>query len=282
VAHLTHDSSSSHAAALVVIGGGMMGTAIVGGLVERGGVSADLVTVVEPNQPKRDDLQKRFGVRTVGSIHEAPAADAVVILAIKPQVMAGILPDVAAHFIAPLVVSIAAGVGTQQIESYFGGPAPVVRVMPNVAALAGEGMSLVSAGQHASGTDVQRAVDIFEPLGKVVTIPESQQNIGTAISGSGPAYFGLLADALADAGVRRGLDPEVARLLAVQTAAGAGKLLGEMAIPPQDLIEQVSSPGGTTVAALGALREAGFEQAVHEAVDAAVLRAEELGGSKGV
>lgn len=264
---------------LAVVGGGMMGGAIVGRLVRGGVLPGSSITVVEPKAERRREIEAEYGVATASSVTEVAPDTTAVILAVKPQVIETVMPEVATSLPHSLLVSIAAGISTAQLEGHYPAPASVVRVMPNTPALVGQGMSLVSAGSVATSADLELVRALFEPLGRVEVIEEGQQNLGTAISGSGPAYFSLLVAALEDAAVDRGLDRALARSLAVQTMLGTAQLLTETSGDPRDTIRQVSSPGGTTVAALASFSQTGFEQAVSSAVDAAVIRAQELGGS---
>jgi pyrroline-5-carboxylate reductase len=261
---------------LAVIGGGRMGEAIIGGLVGSGAFSADSITVAEPSAARRDELANSFGVRTVVDGSEALPADTV-ILAVKPQV----IDDVAAHLSAglagSLVVSIAVGVSCARLEAVLPSECAVVRVMPNTPALVGEAMSVISGGSEATLDQVEFVRAIFGRLGSAIVLDERHQDAAAAISGSGPAYFALVVDALARAGVRQGLPRDVAQLLATQTMRGTAAMLAETGMHPESLVDGVASPGGTTIAAVEALEARALRSAFAEAVAAAVGRAKELG-----
>lgn len=263
---------------LAVIGGGRMGEAILSGLLSAEAVEPGDVIVAEPVAERRLTLDAAHGVRTTDSAAEAAAEGDIVLLAVKPQVIDDVLVSIA-EAVGPsdLVVSIAAGISSERIESLLPTGVAVVRVMPNTPAMVGEGMSCVSGGTAALDEQVDLVRELFGLLGKAIVLPEDLQNIATAISGSGPAYVAMFVDALARAGVRKGLDREDALLLAVQTVRGAAELLDESGMHPDQLVDSVSSPGGTTVAAIGALEDHGFAGALTAAVQAAVDRAEELG-----
>jgi len=261
---------------LVVVGGGKMGEAIVGGLIASGVIEAARVTVVEPTAGRRADLTKRFSVATVGDGAEALPAD-VVILAVKPQVIDSVVTALSDKLAATLVVSIAAGVSSARLEALLPDSSAVVRVMPNTPALVGEGMSVVSGGSNPTAEQVDLVRALFAALGEAIVLDERYQDAATAISGSGPAYFALVIDALSRAGVRHGLPREVAQTLAVQTMRGTAELLDATGTSPSDLMDGVSSPGGTTIAALEVLEARAVRAAVADAVSANVARAKELG-----
>lgn len=261
---------------LAIVGGGRMGEAIVGGLVRSGAVAADRITVAEPSADRRDALADAFGVRCVADGADALPADTV-ILAVKPQVIDTVVASLSTGLSSSLVVSIAVGVSCARLEAALPDGTAVVRVMPNTPALVGEAMSVVSAGSNATAeqTDMVRA--LFAALGKAIVLDERYQDAAAAISGSGPAYFALVVDALARGGVRQGLPREVAQTLAVQTMLGTARLLEGAGMHPEALVDGVTSPGGTTIAAVEALEARAVRSAFAEAVAAAVRRAKELG-----
>jgi pyrroline-5-carboxylate reductase len=261
---------------LAVIGGGRMGEAIVGGLIEAEVLSADSIVVVEPSEQRRDDLVASFGVRALADYSEAPRAD-IVILAVKPQVIDAVVTSLSAVLSGSLVVSIAAGVSCARLEALLPAGTAVVRVMPNTPALVGEAMSVISGGSETAAEQVEIVRSLFASIGLAVVLPEQHQDVATAISGSGPAYFALVVEALARAGVRHGLPRDVAQTLATQTMLGTAKMLAETGMHPEALIDGVSSPAGTTIAALEALEARALRAAFAEAVTAAVGRAKELG-----
>jgi pyrroline-5-carboxylate reductase len=255
-----------------------MGEAMASGWVSSGLVDSARLCIVEPGDSRREDLAG-LGMRTVATASESLPAD-IVVLAVKPQVIDDVVAGIRDLVGTGLVVSVAAGVSTGRLESLLPHGVAVVRVMPNTPAMVGEGMAVVSGGRSATREDVETVVAMFSALGQAAAVDEDFQNAATAISGSGPAYFALVVDALAQAGMRVGLEEALALQLAVQTMRGTSGLLGEGGMEPRALIEAVSSPGGTTVAALGELQKADISGAFDLAVRAAVARAEELGAGK--
>jgi len=261
---------------LTVIGGGRMGEAIVGGLIASGIIEPASITVVEPTEARRAELSARFTVATAATGRDALPAD-VVILAVKPQVIDAVTVELSDALASTLVVSIAAGVSSARLEALLPDSSAVVRVMPNTPALVGEGMSVVSGGSNPTAEQVDLVRALFAALGEAIVLDERYQDAATAISGSGPAYFALVIDALSRAGVRHGLTRDVAQMLAVQTMRGTAELLDVTKTSPSDLIDGVSSPGGTTIAALEVLEAHAVRAAVADAVSANVARARELG-----
>jgi len=242
--------------------------------------TGDQVHVLDTDGDRVDALVERYGVvgaRDASGRQEALAAD-VVLLAVKPQVLPSLLSaDGGSIRDEALVVSIAAGVSTARIDELLPGQPAIVRVMPNTPALVRQGASVVAAGPRATDEHLRLVQDLFAPLGLVRTLPESSIDAVTALSGSGPAYVFLLAEAMAEAGVLNGLSRADAVALANHTVAGAGALLVADRGSAGELREQVTSPGGTTAAALQVLERAGLRSAVLDAVTAAAARARELG-----
>lgn len=261
---------------LSIIGGGRMGEAIAGGLLRAGVVASDALTIAEPSEDRREVLASELDVRLVADAADALPAD-VTILAVKPQVVDDVLTGIATAVADSLVVSIAVGISCARLESLLPPGTAVVRVMPNTPALAGEGMSVVSAGGEATAEQVELVCTLFSALGSVRVLDERYQDAAAAISGSGPAYFALVVDALARAGVRQGLSRDVAQELATQTMYGTAALLKHGGMHPEALVDGVTSPGGTTIAAVEALEARALRSAFAEAVAAAVKRAKELG-----
>lgn len=264
---------------LAFLGGGNMAFAMIRGLLAQGFATATNIVVTEPVDARRAELESELGVRT--SIDNASAAkDAdVVVLAVKPQIIASILADIAPSVGSrALVVSIAAGVSLATLESALGATtARVVRTMPNTPALVGASATGIAAGTHATSDDVATARAMFEALGVVAVVPESQLDAVTGLSGSGPAYVYLFIEALADGGVRSGLPREAALALAAQTVLGGARMVLETKLHPGVLKDQVTSPGGTTIAGVHALETGGFRGTVIGAVKAATDRSAELG-----
>lgn len=262
---------------LGIVGCGRMGEAILAGLLAAGTCEPGHVVVADPRGDQLERVHDEYGVDTSSENTDALAAE-VVLLAVKPQVLPGVLEtDGAAVAEDSLVVSIAAGTSTATLDHLLPNRPAIVRVMPNTPALVGAGAAVVAAGPRATDEDVALVEELFAPLGLVRTLPESSLDAVTALSGSGPAYVFLLAEAMAEAGVRVGLSRDDAVALANQTVAGAGVLLTSGLGSATELREAVTSPGGTTAAALHALERAGVRAAVLDAVQAAAARAEELG-----
>lgn len=262
---------------LAVVGGGRMGEAIVGGLIKDGALDPARITVAEPDAQRRREFTQATGVTCVASGSEAiPDADTVLI-AVKPQVIDAVVGELAAGLSGSLVISIAAGISCARLESLLPPGVSVVRVMPNTPALVGEGMALISRGSETTDDQVAIVEALFSSLGVARVLDERSQDAGSAISGSGPAYFALVVDALARAGVAEGLPRKIAEELAVQTMLGTARMLQETDLHPEELIDGVTSPGGTTIAAIGKLEAGGVRAAFSEAVAAAVRRSKELG-----
>ncbi|MGQ0742886.1 MAG: pyrroline-5-carboxylate reductase [Acidimicrobiales bacterium] len=265
---------------LVVVGGGRMGEALLGGLVAAGWCRPEELAVLESVAERRTALVGRFeGVTVVATVTGLKAAGAVV--AVKP-------PDVqeACRVIATTgatrVLSIAAGVRLGSLASWLGPGARAVRAMPNTPALVGAGvaaMAVADSSDPTSEEDLAWAESILAAVGRVERVAEADLDAVTAVSGSGPAYVFLLVEALADAGISAGLSREVSHRLARATVAGAGRLLEASDTDPRSLRAAVTSPGGTTAAAVGVLEEGGWPQLMAAAVAAATRRSRELGGS---
>lgn len=261
---------------LALVGGGKIGEALISGLVRRPGSAADVV-VVERSAERAARLAERYGVRAL-DLAAAAAASRVLLLAVKPQDVDGLLALLAPHVDGDhLVVSVAAGVPTARIEAALPAGTPVVRVMPNTPALVEEGMSVLSAGAHATPAHLDEAEALLSAVGQVRRVPESQQDAVTALSGSGPAYFFFLVEAMVDAGILLGLPRALAADLIVQTALGAATMLRDSGEHPVQLREAVTSPGGTTIAAIRELERHGVRAALIAAIEAAHDRSVELG-----
>lgn len=267
---------------LMVLGGGKMGEALAGGLVASGWAPAEEITVVEPYEARRKDLASRHpGLRLAENVQVAldgaGGAPEGAVIAVKPVDVETACRDLSPAGV-PRVLSIAAGVRTASLESWLGGGVAAVRAMPNTPALVGAGASAIACGSSAGPEDLAWASGILGAVGTVVTVSEPALDAVTGLSGSGPAYVFLVAEALIDAGVLVGLTRPVARQLAIQTLLGSARLLDESGEEPASLRAAVTSPGGTTAAGLRALESAGVRSAVLDAVAAATQRARELGG----
>ncbi|MDO4290126.1 MAG: pyrroline-5-carboxylate reductase [Eggerthellaceae bacterium] len=273
-------------ARIAVIGGGKMGEAILGGWIASekepaaalGGAN---ITVADPGVERRAYLSERYGVACVADASEIKAAD-VVLLAVKPQVLMGVLEGIAARPAfaggedGPLFVSIAAGMPTEKIEGALPVGARLVRVMPNTPLLVGAGASVVAGGARATRDDVELVRGLFACMGFAEVVDEGDIDAVCALSGGGPAYVAYMIEALRDAGAAQGLDAQLAETLALETVYGTCKLMRETGQAPADTRIAVCSPGGTTLAALSAMDEAGFAHVFDAGVSAAVRRSKEL------
>lgn len=260
---------------LAIIGAGAMGEAILSGVLSANGIAPDAIAVTNIDASRSEELAGRYGVRAFTDNTAALPAE-IVMFAVKPQVIISVAETLAPHIHESLVVSIAAGVPTTRLEEVLLTGARVVRVMPNTPAMVGRGTSIVSAGSRATDEDVEAVVRLFESVGEVIVLDESLQDAAMSISGSGPAYFELVVDLLADAGAAHGLERDTAVRLATATMAGTAELIARSGRSPQELIRQVTSPGGTTLAALEAMDRAGVGGVFSAGVDAAIARAREL------
>jgi pyrroline-5-carboxylate reductase len=260
---------------VAILGAGVMGETLLSGLL-RAGRSADDVVITERRAERAAQLAAAYGVKVLGNAEAAAAADTVV-LVVKPQDIAGLLGEIR-EAIAPgkLVVSIAAGITTAFVEQRLPGGVAVVRVMPNTPALVDQGMAAVSPGSHCSPEHLARAEALLSATGKVLQVPEYHQDAITAISGSGPAYIFYVVEAMIEAGVLLGLPRVTATELVVQTLYGAATMLKETGTHPTVLREQVSSPAGTTMAALRQLDDHKVRAAFLTAMEAACNRSREL------
>jgi len=257
------------------IGGGNMAEALIAGQLQ-GGHAAAQICVAEPQQERRDVLQRQYGIRCVEQNTAAVDDADVLVLAVKPQQMQNALKGLSEHLKADAtVISIAAGVSTASLQTWLGEQAHIVRVMPNTPALLGAGMSVLFS--DAADIHKQRTEYVLNACGESLRVDEEKQmHAVTAVSGSGPAYFFLLAEVMQATGEKLGLDATVAAKLAAQTALGAGKMLVESGRSAQELRHQVTSPGGTTQAALDVMYEMGLPAAVRQGVEAASKRSGEL------
>jgi pyrroline-5-carboxylate reductase len=268
-------SSSAPTARLAILGAGVMGETVLSGLLRAGWDAVDIVAT--DRRPEREvELRHTYGIRMLSNAEAAAAADTVV-LVVKPQDMRDLLSEIA-DVLRPgaLVVSLAAGVDTASIEGQLPAGTAVVRVMPNTPAQVDEGMAAISPGSHSDQDHLDRVTGILSATGRVVTVPERYQDAVTAISGSGPAYLFFVVEAMIDAGVHLGLPRDTATELVVQTMLGSAKLLRETGVHPTVLRERVTSPGGTTAAAVRQLEDRAVRAAFMTAMEAARDRSREL------
>ena len=261
---------------LAIIGAGMMGEALATGLIASGW-SPDEIFFADHVAERNEAVAKTLATRTTTSEREASSFADGTLLAVKPQDAHGALREISGAVGSSGLVSIVAGLRTATIEDALGGGASVVRAMPNTPARVGKGVTALAAGSAAGDATRELAESIFAAVGPVVWLNEDELDAVTALSGSGPAYVFLLAEAMIDAGVELGLAREVAETLANATIEGAGRMLTQTGFDAATLREQVTSPGGTTEAAVGVLEDAGVRKAVAEAIAAAQRRSRELG-----
>jgi pyrroline-5-carboxylate reductase len=269
------ERSVDGATQVAILGAGVMGETLLSGLI-RAGRSTDSLLVGEKRPERADELRERYGVEVVANRDAARKADTVV-LVVKPQDMGDLLAEIAAELRpGQLVVSLAAGITTAFIESHLPDGVAVVRVMPNTPALVDEGMAAISRGSHCDEQHLAEAETLLAATGRVVRVPERQQDAVTAISGSGPAYLFFVVEAMIEAGVHLGLPRTTSTELVVQTVVGSAKLLRETGEHPTVLREQVTSPGGTTAAAIRQLEDHKVRAAFLTAMEAARDRSRAL------
>jgi pyrroline-5-carboxylate reductase len=263
---------------LAVLGTGKMGGALVRGWVEAKAVPGANIRLYDPYHQAASALANDVGASATSSPQQAVQEADVLLLSVKPPLIAPVLQGVR-DTLAPscLIVSIAAGVRLASLEEAAPPNAPVIRVMPNTPALVGEAASAFCRGAHATPAHAAIAQTLFSSVGTIYEVTESQIDAVTGVSGSGVAYFYLLIEALTDGGVRAGLPRDVSRALAAQTALGAARMILETGEHPAVLKDAVTTPGGTTIAALEVLERSGVRGAMIEAVLAAQSRAQEMG-----
>lgn len=266
---------------LAVIGGGAMGQALVAGALKSGRYQRDKIIVSDPLETRRNYFQEHFQVQVTQNNEEAVKEAATIVMAVKPQVFLEVLKPLA-PIISPkqLLISVAAGITISDIEGTLAGKVPVIRVMPNTPCLVGKGAAIIAKGNFASAEHVDTAERLFGALGLTAQLPETGLNGVTALSGSGPAYIFLILEALVEGGVRVGLPRELSKELVLQTMAGSLEMVKETGQHPAILKEMVTSPGGTTAAALEYLEAEGIRGTLIKAVVKAWERAQELSDSK--
>ncbi|GAA4203390.1 MULTISPECIES: pyrroline-5-carboxylate reductase [Microbispora] len=260
---------------IAILGTGKMGEALLSGLV-RAGLRPDEIVATARRPERAEALRERYGVRVAGNAEAAKLAETL-ILAVKPQDMGALLAEIAPHVPADrLVISVAAGITTAFVETRLGDGVAVVRVMSNTPVLVDEAMSVISAGAHASEEHLRRTEALLSPVGKVLRIPEAQQDAATALSGSGPAYFFYLVEAMVDAGILLGMPRAAALDMVTQSIVGAAIMLRDSGEHPVILREAVTSPGGTTIAAIAELERHKVRAAFLDAIEAACERSRRL------
>lgn len=259
-----------------IIGGGVMGEALLSRLLAQGLYQPSAVLVSEPQPQRREFLQAKYGVGVTVDNQAIVEAAQTLLLAIKPQVFDTVIASLQLSPQPQLILSILAGVPLARLEAGFPGK-PVIRAMPNTPATVGAGVTAIVGGIHTQPHHLDQARQIFAAVGEVAEVPESLMDAVTGLSGSGPGYVAVMIEALIDGGVAVGLPRSIATQLALQTMRGTAELLQTTGIHPAELKDRVTSPGGTTIAGIAQLEQAGVRSALIEAVRAACRRSQELG-----
>ncbi len=261
---------------IAFLGAGNMAEALIRGLHAKKVMPASRIIATDIRPERLDELKKAFGIRVTGD-NAAAARDAeIIVLAVKPQQMSAALAGVRS---SGLFISIAAGITTARLEHELGGQPRVIRAMPNTPALVGAGAAALAKGKYATDDDLEAAESILKAVGITVRVEEKLLDAVTALSGSGPAYVFYLAEAMIRAGIAQGLSPDVARKLAVHTVFGTGMVLARTDEEPAELRRKVTSPGGTTEAALRVMSDHKLPEIVAKAMAAAAQRGRELSGA---
>lgn len=266
--------------AVAVIGAGKIGELLLGGMLRAGWPVGKLLATAR--RPERAaELAERYGINVVDNLTAVAQAD-VLVITVKPQDAAVLLAEIGPK-VPPekLVVSLCAGLPTRFLSARLGEGTPVVRVMTNTPAVVDAAMTAIAAGPHATGTHLALAEEMFTPLGRTIRLPESQLDAVTALSGSGPAYFYYLVEAMTDAGILLGLPRQVAHDLIVQSAIGSALMLRDSGEHPVTLREAVTSPAGTTISAIRELESHAVRAALIAALEAARDRAREIAAQSG-
>ena len=262
---------------IAVLGAGRIGESLISGLLSSGWREPFEVAATTRRAERVAELRERYGIEATLSNHDAAAGAALIVIAVKPQDIEGLLGEIGTLVLPEqTVLSIAAAIPTARIERRLADGVPVVRAMPNTPSTVHEGIAGLCAGSHAGEAHLDIAEEALSHLGAVVRVPEEAMDAITAVSGSGPAYFALLAEAMIEAGILLGLSREISTQLVVQTMLGTAKQLRDEKLHPVELREMVTSPGGTTIAAIRELEIAGVRAAFLNAIQAAMVRAREL------
>ena len=254
-----------------------MGEALIAGLVASGWRKPEEIVATARRKERLSELSDLYGIEVSLDNTDAVAGAEIVVIAVKPQDIEALLSDISPH-VGPehTVLSVVAAIPTSFMEARLGEGVPVVRAMPNTPSTVHEGMAGVAAGRHADEAHLSMAREVLEHVGRCVTVPETYLDAVTAISGSGPAYFALLAEAMIEGGILLGLSREISTELVVQTMLGSAKLLRDGDMHPVELREMVTSPGGTTIRAIRVLEQSGVRAAFLNAIQAAMERSQEL------
>jgi pyrroline-5-carboxylate reductase len=262
---------------VAILGAGTIGESLLRGFLDRGWREPSEVVATVRDEERAGELAERYGITATTSNAQAVAGAELVVIAVKPQDFDVLLGEIGGLLTSETtVLSVAAAIPTPAIEARIGEGVPVVRAMPNRAATVHESVAGLCPGAHAGDEHVALAEEALSHLGAVVRVPERYMDAVTAVSGSGPAYFALLAEAMIEAGILLGLSREISTQLVVQTMLGTARLLRDEHIHPVELREQVTSPGGTTIQAIRELERAGVRAAFLNAIQAAVERSREL------
>jgi pyrroline-5-carboxylate reductase len=259
---------------IAIIGAGAVGQALGRGLIAAGIYAPENIIAADIDKAKLGAFQEYSGVSAAGTV-EAASRSAVVVIAVKPNAVPALLDEIC-DYVKPeqLVISVAAGVTTETIESHLTERVPVIRAMPNLPCAVREGATAICRGRNAENQHVERATSIFGSVGKVIEVPENLMSVVTGLSGSGPAFVCVAIEAMADAGVAEGLSRQQALTLAAQTVLGAAKLVLETNKHPAELKDMVANPKGTTIEGIKALERAGFRAALIDAIEVATLTSE--------
>ncbi len=266
-----------------IIGVGAMGGALCRGLVQANATPPNKIVLFDPHDAHVEVLQNTLGVKVAESNAQLARYTDILLLCVKPYNVVSVLEEIQESLKRddakplPLVISIAAGVRLKALEAHTGEGIPVIRAMPNTPAQLGKGACAFCEGTHVTPAHMAYAKAIFESVGTAVQVPESLMDAVTALSGSGPAYVYLMIESLIDGGVKAGLPRDIAHQLAAQTVLGAAHMVLETGIHPAQLRDMVTTPAGTTIAALASLEQSGVRAALIQAVERAAIRAKELG-----
>ena len=262
---------------IAILGAGRIGEALLTGLLSSGWRTPEQLVVTARSESRVEELRSRHGVEATTSNADAVAGAEIVVVAVKPQDIDVLLGEIGGLLVPEqTVLTVAAAIPTAYIEERIAEGVPVVRAMPNAPSTVHEGMAGICAGAHAGDAQLALAEEVLSHLGRVVRVPEQAMDAVTAVSGSGPAYFALLAEAMIEAGILLGLSREISTTLVVQTMLGTAKQLRDLGMHPVELREAVTSPGGTTIAAIRELEQAGVRAAFLNAIQAAMTRSREL------
>jgi len=265
---------------LAIVGAGVMAEAIARGIISAGTIQPDKIIAVDISPQRREYFENQLHIKTAEAAVDAARGAKIVLLCVKPfqmeQVLRDLMPGIDEK---SLLISIAAGISSGFIEKTLAGGKRwrVIRAMPNTPMLVGRGMVAIAAGTNAKKDDLTAARKLFESSAKVIEVPEDKINAVTAVSGSGPAYFFFLTEQLIQAGIELGLTPDDARTLAIETAVGAAKMMSESSDSPADHRKRVTTPNGTTHAAISWMEQKDWNQITRDAIKAAAKRSDEMG-----